>query len=53
MPLPQCPPLFTKDGVRFIYGQYEIAPYAAGMPDFTVPYNKLEKFMKVTAKKLL
>ncbi len=53
LPLPQCGPLFMKDGIRIVYGQYEIAPYAAGMPDFTIPYNQIQKFMKVTAKNLV
>ncbi|MCH4148772.1 MAG: DUF3298 and DUF4163 domain-containing protein [Prevotella sp.] len=53
LPLPQCPPLFTVKGVRFVYGQYEITPYAAGTPDFTIPYAKLGNNMMVTAKRLI
>lgn len=52
LPLPQCPPLFTADGMRFIYGQYEIAPYAAGTPTFTIPYKDIEPYMMVTARRL-
>jgi hypothetical protein len=52
IPLPKCPPLFTADGVKFLYGQYEIAPYAAGTPQFTIPYSQLNKFLNVTAKSL-
>lgn len=37
---------FDKDGLEFQYGQYEIAPYAAGMPDFTVPYAQLNGIIK-------
>lgn len=33
----------TEKGLYFSYGQYEIAPYAAGMPDFIVPYSAIEK----------
>ena len=52
IPLPKCSPLFTADGVKFVYGQYEIAPYAAGTPQFTIPYSQLNKFLNVTAKSL-
>lgn len=31
-PLPVTRPYLTKDGVSILYQQYEIAPYAAGMP---------------------
>ena len=35
----------TKEGVGVEFGQYEIAPYAAGMQDIVIPYNELK--MKV------
>lgn len=31
-PLPKSAPYLTSDGVAVLYQQYEIAPYAAGMP---------------------
>lgn len=37
---------FDKKGLEFQYGQYEIAPYAAGMPAFTVPYAQLSGIIK-------
>lgn len=37
---------FAKDGLNFQYGQYEIGPYVVGMPDFTVPYAKLQGIIK-------
>lgn len=37
---------FDTDGLEFQYGQYEIAPYAAGMPNFTVPYTQLNGIIK-------
>lgn len=52
LPLPQCPPLFTHEGIEFVYNSYEIAPYAAGKPTFTIPYAELKDFMTVTAKQL-
>lgn len=36
LPLPQAAPYLTKEGVQIIYQQYEIACYAAGMPECTV-----------------
>lgn len=32
-PLPTNPPYLAADGVHVIYQEYEIAPYAAGMPE--------------------
>lgn len=41
LPLPTTPPYFSADGVNFVYQQYEIAPYAAGMPGCALPYAKV------------
>ncbi len=43
--LPKCPPFFTDDGIEVIYQQYEIAPYALGLPQFTIPYDKAREFL--------
>lgn len=32
---------FSKGGLTFIANQYEIAPYVAGIIEFTIPYNQL------------
>ncbi len=53
IPMPQCPPLFTEKGVLFVYNQYEIAAYAAGLPSFEVEYAKLLPFLNVTGKRLI
>ncbi|MBO5186372.1 MAG: DUF3298 domain-containing protein [Prevotella sp.] len=53
LPLPQYPPCLTEKGMMFVYQPYEIAPYAAGMPHFTVPYDKIKPFLTVTAIKLI
>ena len=53
LPLPQFPPYLTEKGVGFTYQPYEIAPYAAGMPSFTIPYEKIKPYMTVTAVKLI
>ncbi len=34
------------EGLTFHYGQYEIGPYAVGMPEFTIPYAKLSGIIK-------
>lgn len=46
IPMPSTNPYFLKDGLVFIYGQYEIASYACGMPQFTIPYSRLEPLLK-------
>ena len=52
-PLPDADPFFMADGVHFIYQQYEIAPYAAGMPECTIPYDVLSDLLTPEAKDLL
>lgn len=44
--LPICGPQFGPKGVTFTYGQYEIAPYSAGMPACTLPYSALRPLMQ-------
>ena len=41
IPLPMLQPFPTGEGLVFTYQQYEVACYAAGMPSFVVPYNKI------------
>jgi hypothetical protein len=53
LPLPANPPLFIKEGVSITYQQYEIAPYAAGLPSFILPYNEAKSLMNTTGKNLL
>lgn len=52
IPLPQAIPYFTKDGIKFIYAQYEISCYADGMPTITVPYDKIKDCLTVPAFEL-
>lgn len=51
-PLPVWDPSLSEEGVVFTYQQYEVAPYAFGMPSFTVPYDKISAFMTPEARKL-
>ncbi len=53
IPLPAWPPYPSKDGLNFVYQQYEIASYADGMPSFTIPYKELKPWLTPEAKALL
>ena len=53
LPLPSTPPYMTEKGYVFIYQEYEIAPYAAGMPGDTIPYNTLKPCITEQAQKLI
>lgn len=53
IPMPQTEPCLTEKGLAFIYQQYEITSYAAGMPGFVIPYDKLKKYLNSTGKRLL
>lgn len=37
---------FDSQGITFVYGQYEIAPYAAGIIPIHIPYSKIMKALK-------
>jgi len=50
---PANEPFLVKNGVRFIYSAYEIAPFAAGLPEFTIPYDKIKPFLTTEAKRLI
>lgn len=52
-PLPSTPPYFTRKGVTFVYQAYEIAPYAAGIPTFTVDFDDIDKYLSDEGKLLL
>ncbi len=53
IPLPATPPFFTDKGIMLIYGQYEIAPYAAGMPAVTIPFEQAKPLLTDSALMLL
>jgi hypothetical protein len=53
IPLPVWPPYPAADGLVFTYQQYEIAPYAAGMPSFTLSFDALESCLTAESKQLL
>ena len=53
VPLPAWTPYPSEDGLVFTYQQYEIAAYAAGMPNFTIPFADLVPYLTPEAKALL
>lgn len=53
LPLPQNPPYITAKGLTFVYQQYEIAAYAAGLPSFTIPFDEIKPYLTSTVLKML
>lgn len=49
-PLPSNNPWIESDSVHFIYNPYEIAAFAAGMPECAFPYSVIEKFLTEEGK---
>ena len=52
IPLPATVPVLTPEGLRFVYQQYEIGPYALGMVEFTVPYADVKSCLTPEAAEL-
>lgn len=52
-PLPSASPIFKRDGVTFIYQQYEITAYALGMPQVTLPYERIIEFCTHAGKTMI
>lgn len=52
-PLPETAPFCRANGVQFVYQQYEIAPYSAGMPQCTLPYSMLDSLFAPLMKPLV
>lgn len=53
IPMPAFSPTLTSKGVRFVYQQYEIGPYALGIVDFTVPYADIRSLLTYEARQLV
>ena len=53
LPLPANAPFFMEEGVCFLYQQYEIACYAAGMPQCVIPYKDLRPYFTKAALAVL
>lgn len=52
LPLPNSEPYMTEEGVTFIYQPYEISYYAAGRPEFTIPYDVVRPYLTPQAIEL-
>lgn len=44
---------FDEEGITFVYNQYEIAPYSAGIIYIYIPFNKIEKLLMPDFAKLV
>ena len=53
IPFPAWTPYPGENGLVFTYQQYEIAAYAAGMPNFTIPYDEILPYLTPEAKLLI
>jgi hypothetical protein len=53
IPLPGADPYFTPSGIKFIYGSYEIAAYAAGYPSFVLLYEDAKPYLSEEALSLI
>jgi len=38
---------FSDEGVIFLYNTYEMASYAQGITEFTIPYGEISKYVKI------
>jgi len=52
IPLPTWDPYPTRDGLVFTYQQYEIAPYAVGMPSFVILFGDIRPFLSADAARV-
>ena len=50
---PGYDPSLMAGGVAFDYGPYEIGPYALGMPQALIPYDKIKPYLTPEVKELL
>ena len=53
VPLPYTPPYVSREGLAFVYQQYEIACYAAGLPSFIISFDKIRDFLSPEGRELL
>ena len=53
IPIPAWQPYPCEDGLVFVYQQYEIAPYAAGMPSFTVSFEEIAPYLTPEARRII
>lgn len=52
IPLPDIVPYPSPEGWTFTYREYEIGPYAMGMPEFTISHENIKPFLTKEAEAL-
>lgn len=52
IPLPDASPYLAKDGVHFVYQEYEIGPYVMGSISFTIPYDEIMPYLTTEAREV-
>ena len=53
IPLPGTEPYVTRDGIAFVYQQYEIAAYACGLPSGTLSFEQVREVLSDEGRALL
>lgn len=53
IPLPQNTPYIENDSLCFVYQQYEIAPYAAGLVSFNVALKEIKPYLRKEVQDLI
>lgn len=53
IPLPASEPYVVRDGIAFVYQQYEIASYACGLPSGTLSFEKVRELLSEEGRALL
>ncbi len=53
IPMPEAIPFVNNGELIFAYGTYEIAPFAAGMPEVSIPLKEIQEFLKAEFKELV
>ncbi len=52
LPLPAAPPCIVRDGISYVYQQYEIAAYACGLPSGVIPFDVIKDCLTPEALEL-
>lgn len=53
VPLPNIVPYPSPEGWNFTYREYEIGPYAMGMPEFIIPFEDLQPYLTEEAAAIM
>ena len=53
IPMPEAIPFVNNGELIFAYGTYEIAPFAAGMPEVSIPLKDIQQYLKAEFKALV